>query len=534
MFSFAFRAIGQWPSLAWLAICREADPTIEVLHGAGVEVTADWFCEAVWAGAFADGNFDEMDLVFGSGGRMRPGSVTFVTSGTTVDRLHSLELRECTLVSNSLVCLLWFCSGQVDLEYTTHIVDLDSILHGIEGYKSTLATSAGSVRLTYFDNLAWDGSRLSVTKKRIPRRDFSDFAKYRQFVDESLRLITENMAATRRRRQFSLISSMSSGYDSATTSALALPHGLKDVFSFTTARGGDSDSGIRVAEALGINLRLIDRDAWRAHRLPEIPFIATQASGGDVFFRGVDEYLSNRVLLTGFHGDKVWGTKEWKGANVLARGDCSGSGLSEYRLSKGFFHVPLPFFAATQSTDIVKVSQLPEMDPWRLSNDYDRPICRRILEEAGVPRDAFGMSKKAVSVIFWQRGDFLTYESRQSCRRFLRSRGVRIRTLTSSVADVLAFAFLTAGKWAGAFYERFLRRVLRGRLSIIPRNASRLTTLGLGSDPFARSNWMPLTTNDRMFQHVFPWAIDMELQSYAGTPKLSDSKSTTTSGTSRR
>ena len=72
MSQFAFQVISQWPSLSWLAICRESDPTIEVLHGAGVEVTSDWFCEAVWAGAFAGGNFDDLDLVFGSGGRMRP------------------------------------------------------------------------------------------------------------------------------------------------------------------------------------------------------------------------------------------------------------------------------------------------------------------------------------------------------------------------------------------------------------------------------------------------------------------------------
>ena len=525
MLSFAFRAIISWPSLSWLAICRGTDPAVEVLHGAGVEVTSDWFCEAVWAGSFADGNFDDLDLVFGSGGRARPDAITFVSSGTTLDRLHSLELKDCTLVSNSLVCLLWFCNGQVDLEYTTHIVDLDSVLYGIERYKPSLATSAGAVRLTYFDNLTWDGKRLIVTKKRIPRRDFSDFAKYRQFLDGSLRLIAENMAAAERRTQFSLIGSMSSGYDSATTTALALPHGLKEVFSFTTARGGDSDSGTRVAEALGIDLRLIDRDAWRAHQMPEIPFLATQASGGDVFFRGVDKHLSNRVLLTGFHGDKVWGTEVWEGANVLARGDCSGSGLSEYRLAKGFVHVPLPFFAATQSTDIVKVSQSREMDPWRLSNDYDRPICRRILEEAGVPRDAFGMTKKAVSVIFWQRGDFLTQQSRESCRQFLRSRGVRIRTITSSFADVLAFAFRNCGQFVTAAYERFLKRALKGRFSIIPRNAAKLITLGRGSDPFARSKWMPLTTNDRMFQHVFPWAIEMELRSYAGTARMNDSSS---------
>src|SRR5580658_8530383 len=100
MFGFAFRAMNSWPALAWLAICRRSNPTVEVLHGVGVEATANWFCEAVWAGPFADGNFDELDLIFGSGGRARPDFVTFVSSGTTLDRLHSVALEDGAAISN--------------------------------------------------------------------------------------------------------------------------------------------------------------------------------------------------------------------------------------------------------------------------------------------------------------------------------------------------------------------------------------------------------------------------------------------------
>jgi hypothetical protein len=40
------------------------------------------------------------------------------------------------------------------------------------------------------------------------------------------------------------------------------------------------------------------------------------------------------------------------------------------------------------------------MAPWRLRNGYDRPIPRRIAEEAGVPRPAFGQSKMGSVVLF--------------------------------------------------------------------------------------------------------------------------------------
>jgi hypothetical protein len=39
-----------------------------------------------------------------------------------------------------------------------------------------------------------------------------------------------------------------------------------------------------------------------------------------------------------------------------------------------------------------------EMAPWSIGGEYDRPIPRRIVEEAGVERDSFGQSKKAVAV----------------------------------------------------------------------------------------------------------------------------------------
>jgi hypothetical protein len=34
------------------------------------------------------------------------------------------------------------------------------------------------------------------------------------------------------------------------------------------------------------------------------------------------------------------------------------------------------------------------MEPWTLHNGYDRPIPRRLVEEADVPRDAFGVIKR--------------------------------------------------------------------------------------------------------------------------------------------
>jgi hypothetical protein len=67
--------------------------------------------------------------------------------------------------------------------------------------------------------------------------------------------------------------------------------------------------------------------------------------------------------------------------------------MKEFRLRVGFVKVAIPFFGAARAEDIDKISNSGEMEFWRLGNDYDKPIPRRILETAGVPRGLFGVRK---------------------------------------------------------------------------------------------------------------------------------------------
>ena len=85
---FLYELARSWPRLAWLAICQPGSP-VRITHGPGVETCRDWFCEAVWDGPFPSGNFDDTDVVFGSGGRRREDGVIFVSSTATQDRLHA-------------------------------------------------------------------------------------------------------------------------------------------------------------------------------------------------------------------------------------------------------------------------------------------------------------------------------------------------------------------------------------------------------------------------------------------------------------
>jgi hypothetical protein len=137
--------------------------------------------------------------------------------------------------------------------------------------------------------------------------------------------------------------------------------------------------------------------------MPEPPFIVGDGLGQDLPFKSAESHLPGRVLLTGYHGDKAWQKEGGKYlTDTIVRGDSSGLSLTEYRLSAGFIHCPVPFWGVRQMRELHALSNAAEMKRWDIAGtfkDYSRPICRRIVEQAGVPRELFGQHKRAGSVL---------------------------------------------------------------------------------------------------------------------------------------
>lgn len=122
----------------------------------------------------------------------------------------------------------------------------------------------------------------------------------------------------------------------------------------------------------------------------------------------------------GVHGDKVWGESLYDDSANIVRGDPTGLALTEFCLWAGFIHCPVPFMAARYVGAINALSNAEEQQFWDVPSDYSWPLCRRIVETAGIPREMFGIEKKAASVIMQKRNDsFLTGESLVSCRLWL-------------------------------------------------------------------------------------------------------------------
>ena len=425
-----YRLEPAWPVQSWLAECH-ADRVI-VRHGRRVETRPQWFCEAAWDGPFEDGDFDRTDVVAGTGGRLRGGAVVFVPTGATTDRLASIDLpspadgsARRTLVSNSLACLLRVAGATPNPTYRHYRRDIQTIIRGLDKYRPSIDTSLGPCRLWYFHNLRWDGRALSPVEKPEPDRDFSAYEPYVEFVTTALRAVARNAGDPGRRHALGLVSTMSKGYDSTAVSALARDVGLERILTVAASRHGNNDSGEEAAKYLGLEAVIIDRERWKQYSFPEVPFLATGGDNDDRVLLSAEEHLRNNLVFTGFHGDKIWGKSPYGPDSLLPhpeikRGDPSGLTQTEFRLSAGYINCPDPFWGCRKIHDVVRISRDPSMRPWDVPGDYSRPICRRIAETAGVPREAFGLRKMMGSA----REFVLVGESRRDYGSWCRRHGI--------------------------------------------------------------------------------------------------------------
>ena len=479
--AFDYKAMPDWPVLSWLAACEPGTNCVRILHGTEVETRPDWFCEAVWDGAFAEANFDHSDLVFGSGARCRNGTVSFVSSGTTVDRLQYLERDSCSLVSNSLACLLAVAGADPDADFRGYKDLFASIGEGLVQYDRRVPLASGAAQLVYFHNLLWDNSELRVVPKVVPERNFSSYDKYIAFLQQSLKSIAANMSSADRMYPYEWQGTLSRGYDSPSAAALVQDCGLSSVLSFHQSRPGVQDDGKLIAAALGIDIDVVDRLSWQRDGVWEPAFISADGQGKEVFVSSARERLRRRVLVTGFGGDYVWARDPQPLTPDLVRGGHSGLSLTEFRLHYGFINLAVPFMGMTQVADICRISQSPEMSEWDIGGSYTRPIPRRLLEERGVPRELFGMAKTGASMRYVVGQDAW---SANGHRAYLRWLWYSPKLPANRLTRAVWVATLTIFRWLlllGDFAPHTLGRVVRTgvRFSVVV-----LRRLGFQDHPF--------------------------------------------------
>jgi hypothetical protein len=401
------------PRLAWIATAESGRCVVE--HGRAVEARSGFFVEGIWNGGFARGAFDRCESFFGSGAVLRGPDIVFVPSSATVDYLYYLVDGSRLLCSNSLPFLLAAIGDGLNESDPRFGRINDSIMLGIDKYERDIPTRRGKVRRLMHHNLvAANGSVREVAKPYPPR--FSDYAQYRSYLDDTLKGMLANAKDGDRRTPLRVLTTQSIGYDSTAINATAREYGIDLALTVAEPKerlgyyGGtrsrpESDSGEVICRVLGLDVETIDRRFFEGDPDSEYLYWAGIHNCQDMNLHQVAQYTGEAaVLLTGVLGE-IWYTAHAVGPARLScindqieRWDLSCHGMSEARLHTGFIHAAIPYIGSRNRADIFAISNSDEMRPWSIGGTYDRPIARRLGEEAGVPREAFGQTKLATVV----------------------------------------------------------------------------------------------------------------------------------------
>jgi len=415
-YRFHFNVDNELPKLAWIARIRRKSHTIEVIHGASVECRDDFMVEGVWDDDFEKGNFHRKENFFGSGIKIEDNKVYFSITSSSIDRLLYCEDKGTYIVSNSLILLLAFTGAKLDNAHDYKRESL-SVCISRNQYSREFAIIHPQIKNLYqvfHENIIFTEEKISF-EYRYKKHSLHSYSQCIEFMNDILKKIRKNYESDTRKHIITPFSMLSQGYDSTAVSTLVSQIGVKSVFIAnkirpTIPRFKRDDEVVgarRIAEKLGYEVIFLDNKRSNISE-DELFFLATtypkhhsgawSEVGLHLMAKYIEANCSAAVVFSGHHGDSVWDANIQKSHLNEIRVPGSPFGFcSEMRLKSGFINIPLPGILAMDIKDIAKISLSPEMEPWRLYNPYDRPIPRRIAEEAGIDRHLFGMEKKFVA-----------------------------------------------------------------------------------------------------------------------------------------
>ncbi len=482
--NMTFSVSTQLPKLAWLGRVHKVEAQVEFLHGEHVEHTDSFLVEGAWNGDFADGDFGNSSCAFCTGAIARKDSILFVTPACTTDCLYWHQTDSVVTVSNSLPLLLAEIGDELDPKFRRYNKINDSIKEGIFQYSKVIPTVQGSVNRLIYQNLrVTPESVIVVDKPKTP--SFSCFQEYHDYLLNNYAEIVTNARDPLRSHPLKIYSTQSRGYDSTAVNALAKEYGIDKVFTVSTSKGGGAyvlqdrkgemnDDGTEICKRLGLKVAPVDRREFEHGFMEEYLFHSAIDSNEDANFLSITRQVSSPcLLLTGTLGELWYPESRLKEHSTpvddgLGRWDLGCHGLSEIRLNAGFIQLPVPFIGARSKADIVRITESKEMDPWRIRTDYDRPIPRRIAEQAGVPRELFGQRKMASVAKFPNPGVPHSADLKESYFDFLVHEGLVSRwqislfPLVHRVNTWIAFRYVHAPKLS-YYFERIVSRIIRRR-----------------------------------------------------------------------
>ncbi len=398
------------PPLAWGLVSRVGEAEATLVHGGSVVVGDGFVCDGGWNGPCDRAGYLGASALFGTGVHWGgPGGIEVRSAVRPLERFWSLEVDRAVVVSNSLPLVLALGGSRLDPCYLHYEADLLWYVERVHQMSRRVRTADGAVLRQYGQAVVGlsAGRITRVEPDRSIHRSppIDSFAAYRAHLARNTAALFDNLSDARRPRAYTPLATLSSGYDSPACAVIAQEQGAEEAITFRRARDvfeDSDDDGSTIGDALGLRVTALDRFEYKSRDgNAERWSLAYGAGGEDVIFDSF-EGLAGRCLITGYCGDTVWRRSV---EDHVLRGRLAASDgcltFGEQRIQRDFVHLPLPILDIFRQPEIVAISNGAEMAPWAIGGPYDRPIPRRIAEEAGVPRECFGILKKASSAPFY-------------------------------------------------------------------------------------------------------------------------------------
>jgi hypothetical protein len=403
MMSFRATCLPGLPPLAWAAEIR-ANLDVSAICGAAVEIDERGLVAGAWSGDF--GARDVAAAPTSIGTALRIGNREIVAHCGTAGSAPIFFSRQGSrlFAANTLAFALAAAGDRLDPTHPHYLSDFCTYFYGGDRYRHSVVTERGQLS-TYYRSMSVGPDR-ALKRAPLPEvPDFGDYATYRAYLREQTGLLFANAADASRRQRYVPISAVSSGYDSSAAAVIAREAGCREGLTFgESAEQPDEadDSGIEIGSLLGLAMTEYGTFSYKARTdLPEVEFIASSFTAGQVFLSGAGEALAGRLLVGGIGGDWVWNERRrWRRPQTFPF-FVGGYSEVEFLIRTPALSLALPMIGGRHVKQIDEIGRGASMRPWRVGGDYDRPIPRRIVEEAAIPRGTFAKRKRHVAVDYF-------------------------------------------------------------------------------------------------------------------------------------
>ncbi len=297
---------------------------------------------------------------------------------------------------------------KLDPDYLNYEADFNTVLFGIKDYKSKihlldLNNNSATVNVYYFRNVEINNKNEISVAMKPSTNAFNSFEDYYGKLVDAVKQMAENSRDEHRSYKYGMTTTISKGYDALCCAAVAKLAGCDTAVTFAPNGKYADDCGTEVAAILGYT-NIFERDALDFKNRTdcvEAMYVASGELGADISLSAFDKEFQGNLVFTGDRGDSIWGRQAYNFNGVCSfESLLSHLGCVERRLWLGYISVPMPLYGATAWPSLFEIANSEEMKPWQLEGWYDRPIPRRIIEQSGVPRDAFGMVKHGAGFVY--------------------------------------------------------------------------------------------------------------------------------------